>query len=301
MTIHAECPAPIQVTSAIAGNATWGVNVANCADYVVTKMIQVQADLTIQPGTHVQFASAAGLWTTPAAAGSIHAVGTAAKPILFDGTDPTPGYWKALQFATGNPNNELTYAVVDGGGTPLTGLSGGSIVLTNSGSVKITHSVVRNGSHFGIEDVSDSEAALQGFADNRLEGNGDAPIDLPASAVGGLDTASAYDPVGTPNGKHYINVRRGIITAMDSSWAALGVPLRFTDRLEVQNAHALTIAPGSELVFTNSLAYILIQDGSTSPPRAPPPTPSCCAAATPARAPGAACASSTPRTARSTT
>ncbi len=263
VVVHAECPDPIEVGSAIVADETWGVDVRNCPDYLVTRFVQVGATLTVQPGTHVQFASAAGLWVYESGGGAIHAVGTADAPIVFDGADPTPGSWKTLQFSTANPNNELTHVVVDGGGQPLTAIPGGSIVVSNGGRLKITHSVLRNGAKYAIE-VTDgtSETALHDFADNSYQGNGAAPLDVPAATLGGLDGASDYNPVATPNAQAYIHVRRGFLTSTDATFPATNVPYRFVDRLEVQSTHVVTIEPGAVLEFAGSSAYIDVQDGS---------------------------------------
>ena len=262
VTVTATCPAPITKDVTITAPETWGVNVGNCPDYRVTGFLQVDAALTIEPGTHVEFEANAGLWAPAGNGGSIQAVGTASQQIRFDGTDSTPGFWRSISIDEASPLTELTYVTVDGGGGAA--INQADILVSNSGTLKMTHSVVSHSAKTGIY-VADgtSQDALHDFAMNVYRDNGDAPLDLPSSALGGLDAGSDYNPSATPNARAYINVRRGFLASSDATWPAANVPYHLQGYTRVQSAHTLTIEPGADLEFEASGAYISVEGGST--------------------------------------
>ncbi|MGH1337988.1 MAG: hypothetical protein ACRBFS_17840 [Aureispira sp.] len=81
--------------------------------------IDNSAELTLEPGMIFEFEAGTGLKIDDNAA--LYAVGTAAKPILFKGSNSTAGYWEGLYFSrTGNPLNQLTHVTIDGAGSKTT-------------------------------------------------------------------------------------------------------------------------------------------------------------------------------------
>jgi hypothetical protein len=96
--------------------ATWkGINVP----YYVSDNLAVSEDgtsLVIEPGAVFQFNEQVGMEIRANA--TLSAVGTAESKIVFEGEEPTPGYWRGIRFGgTTSAQNELTHVVVDGGGS----------------------------------------------------------------------------------------------------------------------------------------------------------------------------------------
>jgi hypothetical protein len=80
-------------------------------------------NLTIQPGTVVEFAGDAGLATGEYSTGSwLKIVGTASEKIILTGETTQPGAWKGVAFQSLHPNNAISYAdILYGGSSSYTG------------------------------------------------------------------------------------------------------------------------------------------------------------------------------------
>ncbi len=73
--------------------------------YRITYVISVEAALSLEPGVVLQFAQ--GEWLVTAADGTLTADGTANAPIVLEGAEALPGYWKGLHFSTVSSDNRL--------------------------------------------------------------------------------------------------------------------------------------------------------------------------------------------------
>jgi hypothetical protein len=96
--------------------------------------------------------------------GGITAVGEAAKPITFAGTEPVAGHWGGLYFANTqdgdptNPRTHLAYVTIEHGGSYIFNDSAatpvkGNLLLDSSGwnvAVHLSHSTVRKSSGWGV-------------------------------------------------------------------------------------------------------------------------------------------------------
>lgn len=70
----------------------------------------IHAHVTIEPGAELRFNQGSGLWVGDN--GSLTAEGTAAKPIVFTGTEKAPGFWDGIGFNTRSPENILRHCIV---------------------------------------------------------------------------------------------------------------------------------------------------------------------------------------------
>lgn len=261
VTVEAICPEPIEITGDINDDDTWGANIANCADYLVTGRGFIFGDLVIEAGTRVVFGNGASLVNT--GGGSLQAVGTAEDPIHFIGENPVPGYWQGMVFSANNPLNELTHVVVDGAGSGSPGYgdtNDTNIGVRNNARVKISNTTIRNSAGYGLLVRA---ADLSGFADNRFEGIAGAPIHLPSNQLGNLDGASDYDGTAdNPNGDAYLEVEDSTLET-DQTWPKINLPYRLErgNNHRIDGAH-LTIEPGAVFEFESSAELQVLDDGA---------------------------------------
>jgi len=109
----------------------------------------INAQLTIEPGTEIQFNSSGGL--NIQTDGVLIAQGTPAQPIIFTGALQFPGYWNGIQHTFSNsPSNIIDNAVIEYAGAP----SGNTQALvgyfgTNT-SGNVTNTVLRGSQTNGI-------------------------------------------------------------------------------------------------------------------------------------------------------
>jgi hypothetical protein len=115
-------------------------------DYIVTASIHIGAALTIEPGVRIQFQGATG-FTVLQTGGSLHAVGTAALPIVLEGSEATPGHWWGIDIQSNSAANELAY--VDLAHFGFHGTIGG-VNVAETGAVKMTHCSVHHGATYGL-------------------------------------------------------------------------------------------------------------------------------------------------------
>jgi hypothetical protein len=247
VTVSATCPAPISIAGNYETPQTYGVNIRNCTDYVVTNHVQFRAAATVQPGTRI--AVEAGRRIQVTSTGYLSAVGTAASPILIFGSQPEAGWWASLAFTSPNPLNELTHVQISHGGVSSSNSNFIStmIFVGDGARLRLTRTTVRSSSGLGLH--AGNSAVLSGFADNRFVGNGAAPLSVPARGVGYLDAATLYqDPAGASNAAPYIQVRPTDVD-FDQTWVRTNVPLRLSGDTRTDRNARLTIAPGAILEF----------------------------------------------------
>lgn len=122
----------------LTGEHTWqnsGINVYDLFYGYVT--IAPNGTLNIEPGVTVTFSDTRDITVH----GTLNALGTANKPILFTGDTPTPGLWSGLNFE-GTPQQhaigKLAYTTLEYGG-----YGGSAMVSIQNADVTFTHCVLR--------------------------------------------------------------------------------------------------------------------------------------------------------------
>ncbi len=129
-----ECAAPLEVSGTISSDETWAGE-AGCVDYRVTGGLDVSAKLTIFKGVTIEFAK--GAYIDISSNGSIMAEGTSEEPIIFTGSEETPGHWSGISFYNGGAgiikHAKINYAGYDDGFSTqgAIDLSGSSPTLQN--------------------------------------------------------------------------------------------------------------------------------------------------------------------------
>ncbi len=129
--------------------------------YFIENVVSIGYDiqngnLTIEPGSTLQFANDAGLCTGDYATGSwLKANGTASERIVFTGETALPGTWKGIAFQSTNPNNQISYADISyGGSSSYTGATQKKANLHagawSNGTFTIANSTISNSGAWGI-------------------------------------------------------------------------------------------------------------------------------------------------------
>lgn len=221
--------------------------------YLANADIQVSAALTLDPGVTIEFAQDTEMDIVTNSqsqpTGSITAIGTSAAggAIVLRGQTPnnlpTPGLWAGINIYTNNPNNRLEYVEVRDTGDPNYG-SGVGVYVASGLPFTMKHTTIDYGKGIGFAVDAGASAAdltLQANTYDHLVGF---PVSLPANAVGALDPTSQY----TNNSDNAVEVFGGPVD-LAQTWQALKAPYRVDQYVSV-NA-SLTIAPGSDLQFTN--------------------------------------------------
>lgn len=217
--------------------------------YAVRAIVTISSPITISPGTIVSFGEGAGLYVEEG--GSLNAVGTAEKPIVFHGQDHSPGFWSGLNFQTNSSHNVLSYVTVEDAGEKN---NDGAVVISVGARLAIDHTTIRNGAGSGLTTLQ--RGTISHFEANHFDGN-EIPVSLKASDIAMLDTASTF----TNNKHNYILVHSSDHEIeSDSVWHALSLPYHIQNGLEVKAN--LVVEPGSRLEFAEGTGLNVEENGS---------------------------------------
>jgi hypothetical protein len=177
------------------------------------------AVLTLQPGVTIIFSKDVGLEFQESE--TLHAVGTAAEPILLTGAEKQRGYWRGLIFdETNSGENELAYVTVEYGGstTATNDPDAGAIKLTSDSTpvkLSLTHSTLRESGAWGLWAPASAQLT---FSANTLTKNSRGPASLDSDIIGQIDGATTYKG----NDDDHILVRANRITKA-AKWPAIDV------------------------------------------------------------------------------
>jgi hypothetical protein len=122
----------------------------------------VTAALTIAPGASFLAEPGAGL---DVSAGSLHAAGTAASQVLFEGGEAERGTWRGLIFRSGDEANRLVHTVVrHGGGERFTGTDEeANVYVAAGGRLDLLAVTVQDSASWGLY-VEEGGALAEGAA-----------------------------------------------------------------------------------------------------------------------------------------
>ena len=214
----------------------------NLPDYIASSMVSVKAELTINPDVYIVFKENQGM--SIGTGGAIIAVGTADKNIVFSGVEKTNGFWKGLEIESNNAENELTYCVVEYGGS--SGFDGAdlraNLILEGSAKTKITHSKFTHSKGYGLYTRS-LEVNLTGFSQNIFTEN-EAPAMTRINHYQYFDSGSSF--VG--NEDDYIDSYwSNEDVSKKVTWQALDVPYRMSPNIETITTDVI-IAAGANFL-----------------------------------------------------
>ncbi len=234
---------------------TWTNHNEDGVDYIISGRIlfQLNATLTIEPGTEIVFENNGSLELN---ASAIHATGTASDPIVFKGKDQTKGYWKGI-ILYGKTDNQLVYCTIADAGAG-TGTSVGAVVVGNAlgdAGLALTNSQIQNSASAGIN-VHD-ESTLSAFSSNTIT-NCQYVAAVTANSLGQL--AGAANTL-TGNTLDQVKVD-GDQVRKAALWPALTAAYLFSGDTQIENE--VTIEAGATLLFDADAELILYKNASTT-------------------------------------
>jgi hypothetical protein len=218
-----ETPPPSAICGDINVDSTW-TNSREGVDYIISCPVSVNALLTIEPGTEIEFRSGAGIIVE--AGGSLKAVGNAANKITMRGVTDVQGGWKGIFIKSNNVTNEINHCVIKGGGqSSFDGQSTfiANIRITLGAKLKLLNSEVSKSGKYGLYTEgfdSDERSPVTLFSGNTFSNNAGYPISTLAATGNILDgTASVF----TANGKQFIEFCGGRMFG-NHTWKKAGIP-----------------------------------------------------------------------------
>ena len=221
--------------------------------YTVTSCIDIQADITIEPGTVILFEEEACF--NVRSGGSLNAEGTSEDSIYFTGTSQMPGWWRGIQYTgSASLNNILEYVVIEYSGNDRDAALMLDATTSGDGSeTDLRNSVLRNNDAGGLYIGRNSE--VRDASENTYTGN-DFPVDARAYNVHTLNGNSTF----TGNEDDAVMVRGGDIEDEDVIWDALDVHYQLSGNTDVSGV-ILEIMDGADLKFEEE-AGLVIRSGS---------------------------------------
>jgi hypothetical protein len=200
------------------------------------------ATLTIKPGTVLFFDSDAYL----SVGGTLNAVGTKEKPIIFTGLEKTAGYWRGLRISNSDTtDNKLSNIIVEYAGK---GVYGCGVDISGS-RVKITDSLFRYNKDYGF--CIDSYSKISEFKRVSSVFNTKSAGKLHPTILGSIDSESNF----TENKNNYITITGGTIYGGDVTWNKLSVPVFVDEDIDLDNEATLTIKPGARFIMNSGVRF----------------------------------------------
>lgn len=251
---------PIVLDCSIITEATVLENRGSGIDYIWPCLVKVEAPLTIEPGVTIAFEQGGGLEVKDYGerTGSITAIGTADKPIVFTGTSKTPGAWKHIYMNSGDLNNKLHNVIIEYAGN--TDGKSPALSVISGAKAEIQNTTIRNNKGNGV--YVSARANIEDWKANKITDNQGYPIQIATRKVKFLDgTQSTYTDNGT--NRIYVNTgsidNRGFIEDEINgplhTWLNPGIPYFVDERIFVRQDREnnkpghLQIKEGSEIIF----------------------------------------------------
>jgi len=235
------------VTNEITVPTTWTADQV----WVIDGNIYVSSDLVIQPGTIIKFNPGASLSVGYGVYGSLMAVGTLDKPIIFtsNANIPSAGDYYGINFYGSSANSSsLAFCNIEYAGYS-NGNPGAALYLDNA-TISLVSCTIQKSAGAGILSYFGD---FKLFSLNTIKDCADYPVDIPASCAHKLDALSLISGKGI-----YIN--DGGLFGQAVTWSKLTVPYILYN-LDIYDDGTLTIAPGTKLHFLSG-GYVSVGYGS---------------------------------------
>jgi len=163
---------PQQLNGTLTENTTL-LNRNDAIDYIIDGGLYVEGNalLTIEPGVKIIFTNTSGYLQIGENCG-IRAVGTAEKPIIFDGpvTNNNPGAWGGISVRSQRNDNEFQYVIINNAGAN----SNVALDIAGSAKLKMSNTKITNSATTGL--YLEHQASLPLFKNNEISNCGEFPI-----------------------------------------------------------------------------------------------------------------------------
>ena len=217
-------------------------NPNSAVDYIVTCRMDITADVSIEPGVVIEFEKNTGFIVREN--GSLSAVGTEGKPIVFRGTDRLLGHWDGI-FIDGSESqkNELKYVEVsDGGGREFANNTQGGVMVYAYSQLKMSHSKLTNNLNYAYNGHT-AEFNKTSIQNNIFSGS-------KYPALINTDNLDQFkNNTCTDNEVPVVLVYPTQLVDGNITWHKGDVPYRLTDNGHYNLYKTLTIAPGTKIEF----------------------------------------------------
>ncbi|WP_245565004.1 right-handed parallel beta-helix repeat-containing protein [Spirosoma spitsbergense] len=261
---------PILLSTNITTKTTLVDQVANpdLPDYIVTKSIDVNSELTINPGVVIAFERDVRMNVNDGG-GMLIAKGTAGQRIRFIGVQRTKGYWAGITLYSGSNVNALEYVdVLHAGSRTAYSLTKAALFLSGSSKAQIglKNCLFSENDGYGIYVYTGG--LLREFEKNAFTNNTEAGILLDADNVARLDPASTFTG---GNGRNVVEVAQSAVTGgSEIVWAGFAdkTPYRLNGVLDINAGFSLKPGVTVELnrdaiIQVNTTGYLSARGTAT--------------------------------------
>lgn len=206
--------------------------------YVMEIDLSLRELLTLEPGVNIAFEAGLKVSTRW---GGLSARGEENNPIVFYGTDESPGWWYGIEVSSAHAQNHFEHVEVrhagDGDATAAIYVDSASSASLNLVNTAIVESASR-GLHVN------RNSTLESFAQNSFIRNAEAPIAIRSEHIDAIDSESNFED----NGEEYILLTSGFrLGGQAATMSNPGIPYLFHDDFSVD--HPLVIEDGTVLKF----------------------------------------------------
>ncbi len=222
------------ISGTISSATTWTADKV----WIIDDGVSVEADLIIEPGTTLKFNEGAYLSIGGGTYGSLTAIGTADKPIIFtsNASVPSSGDWRGLEFWEKNAKSSaLAFCTFEYAGD-YDGYR--AAIYMYDTELSMVNCTIRKSETMGI---NNQYGGFKLFNLNNISDCGDYPVAAPAWAIHAITSDNIISGKGV-----YVNHKS--FTNLDETWHLLTVPY-VLDWIEINENATLTIEPGCTLKF----------------------------------------------------
>ncbi len=216
--------------------------------YTIAQTIEVRSGATLQidEGVVLKFGELAKL----SVVGTLTVLGSRENPVVFTGTNETPGFWGGVEFAgTNTTNNLIRGAVIQYGGSG--DVSGAVSTRFNNNRFAMQDTLVQFNEGFALA-FNNEELSISSFDGNLVYAN-ELVGTVIATAVHAFDGTNRY----IDNGVNEITLHGLNVVGEDIVIPDVGIPIRWPGITIVNGS--LTILPGVDLRLT--LGAVVDVDG----------------------------------------
>lgn len=189
-------------------------------DYLVTSNVDVNAELTVEPGVVVHFEQDRVLKIT--SSGMINAEGTSDNLVVFTSANiPGEIRWTGVLIESSDVRNSLNNVEISWAGSDdilhSSGWKTAALAVGNGSKLKLNNTTITNSGDYGLFVHQDGDLGNE-FAANSFENNEGYPVGLYADQVSSMDEATTF----SGNKKDVVVVNKSTLTSDDEvEWNAL--------------------------------------------------------------------------------